>query len=100
MHSFHLIRRAYEKDDFVRPDDRLASWPWRAHGIRPGARPEGTINGLIDNVTSYSQNISNNNGGLFNATDSMWYGRTRGRFDIIGEIGRPQGVLGLELDEA
>ena len=60
--------------------------------------PKVTINGLIDNVTSYSQNISNFNGGLFNRGDSMWYYRTRGRFDIIGEVGKAKGVLGLELD--
>ncbi|HTG09502.1 MAG TPA: hypothetical protein VK746_01800, partial [Candidatus Eisenbacteria bacterium] len=57
--------------------------------------PKVTINGLIDNVTSYSQNISNYNGGLFNRKDSMWYYRTRGRFDIIGEVGKAKGVLGL-----
>ncbi len=60
--------------------------------------PKVTINGLIDNVTSYSQNISNYNGGIFNRKDSMWYYRTRGRFDIIGEVGKAKGVLGLELD--
>jgi len=60
--------------------------------------PKVTINGLIDNVTSYSQNISNYNGGVFNRKDSMWYYRTRGRFDIIGEVGKAKGVLGLELD--
>ena len=60
--------------------------------------PKVTINGLIDNVTSYSQNISNYNGGVFNRKDSMWYYRTRGRFDIIGEVGKAKGVLGIELD--
>lgn len=60
--------------------------------------PKVTINGLIDNVTSYSKNVSNYNGGLFNRKDSMWYYRTRGRFDIIGEVGKAKGVLGLELD--
>jgi hypothetical protein len=60
--------------------------------------PKVTINGLIDNVTSYSHNISNYNTGLFNRGDSMWYYRTRGRFDIIGEVGKAKGVLGLELD--
>ena len=60
--------------------------------------PKVTINGLIDNVTSYSQNISNYNTGLFNRGDSMWYYRTRGRFDFIGEVGKAKGVLGLELD--
>src|SRR5690242_9260104 len=63
------------------------------------AAPKVTINGLIDNVTSYSQNISNFNGGIFNQRDRMWYGRTRGRFDIIGEVGKAKAVLGLELDE-
>ena len=60
--------------------------------------PKVTINGLIDNVTSYSQNIANYNGGLFNRGDSMWYYRTRGRFDFIGEVGKAKGVLGIELD--
>lgn len=60
--------------------------------------PKVTINGLIDNVTSYSQNISNYNTGLFNRGDSMWYYRTRGRFDFIGEVGKAKGVLGIELD--
>ena len=60
--------------------------------------PKVTINGLIDNVTSYSQNISNFNGGIFNRGDSMWYMRTRGRFDFIGEVGKAKGVLGIELD--
>jgi hypothetical protein len=60
--------------------------------------PKVSISGLIDNVTSYSQNISNYNTGLFNAHDSMWYARTRGRFDFIGEVGKAKGVLGIELD--
>jgi hypothetical protein len=60
--------------------------------------PKVTITGLIDNVTSYSQNISNYNTGLFNRGDSMWYYRTRGRFDFIGEVGKAKGVLGIELD--
>jgi hypothetical protein len=60
--------------------------------------PKVTINGLIDNVTSYSQNIHNYNGGLFNRGDEMWYSRIRGRFDFIGEVGKAKGVLGIELD--
>jgi hypothetical protein len=60
--------------------------------------PKVTINGLIDNVTSYSQNMANYNGGVLNRGDSMWYYRTRGRFDFIGEIGKAKGVLGIELD--
>jgi hypothetical protein len=60
--------------------------------------PKVTINGLIDQVMSYSQNINNYNGGQFNHPDSMWYSRTRGRFDITGEVGKAKGVLGIEID--
>jgi hypothetical protein len=60
--------------------------------------PKVTINGLIDNVTTYSQNIANYNTGIFNKEDRLWYYRTRGRFDFIGEVGKAKGVLGIELD--
>ena len=60
--------------------------------------PKVTISGLIDNLTSYSENIANYNGGFFNRGDKMWYARTRGRFDFIGEVGKAKGVLGIELD--
>ena len=62
--------------------------------------PKVTINGLIDNLTTYSQNIANYNTGVFNRKDSLWYGRTRGRFDIIGEVGKAKGVIGFETDMA
>src|SRR5499426_1038556 len=61
--------------------------------------PTFKINGLIDQLTTYSRNTSNFDGNL-NVNDIMWYGRTRGRFDIIGEVGKAKGVLGLELDMA
>lgn len=60
--------------------------------------PKVTINGLIDNVMSYSQNVNNYNGGTFNRNQDMWYARTRGRFDIIGEVGKAKGVFGIEID--
>ena len=59
--------------------------------------PKVTVNGLIDNLTSYSRNVSNYDA-LLNRNDVQWYGRTRGRFDFIGEIGKAKGVLGIELD--
>ena len=59
--------------------------------------PKVTINGLIDNVTSYARNVSQYDA-LLNRNDTQWYGRTRGRFDFIGEIGKAKGVLGIELD--
>ena len=60
--------------------------------------PKVTINGLIDQLTTYSKNTVNYNGGFFNRPDSQWYARTRGRFDVIGEIGKAKAVLGLEMD--
>lgn len=59
--------------------------------------PKFTITGLIDNVTSYSRNVSNVDG-IFNLNDKQWYARTRGRFDIIGEVGPAKGVFGFEFD--
>jgi hypothetical protein len=60
--------------------------------------PKVTINGLIDQVMSYSRNINNQNTGLMNHPDDMWYSRTRGRFDVTGEIGKAKAVLGIEID--
>jgi ABC-type sugar transport system substrate-binding protein len=62
--------------------------------------PKVTINGIIDMLTTYAVNTSNYNGGIFNRPDSVWYSRTRGRFDIIGEVGKAKAVLGLEIDTA
>jgi len=59
--------------------------------------PTFKINGLIDQVATYSRNVSNYDGNL-NVNDIQFYGRTRGRFDFIGEVGKAKGVLGLELD--
>ena len=42
--------------------------------------PTFKINGLIDQVMSYSRNTSNYDGNLHN-NDKLWYGRTRGRRD-------------------
>jgi len=62
--------------------------------------PKVTINGLIDNLMSYSQNTSNQNGGTFNRNEDLWYARTRGRFDIVGEVGKAKAVFGIEIDTA
>ena len=61
--------------------------------------PKVTITGLIDNVASYSRNVSIYDG-LLNRQDTQLYGRTRGRFDIIGEVGKAKGVIGFEIDMA
>ena len=60
--------------------------------------PKVSINGLIDEVMSYSQHNALNNGGVLNRGDDQWYARTRGRFDIIVELGKVKGVFGFEID--
>src|SRR5262245_65618811 len=59
--------------------------------------PSFLITGFIDQLITYSNNTSNFDFDL-HRKDYMFYGRTRGRFDIIGEYGKAKAVLGLELD--
>ena len=61
--------------------------------------PTFKLNGLIDQLGTYAVNTSNYDGNL-NLRDKVFYGRTRGRFDFIGEVGKAKGVLGIELDMA
>lgn len=58
--------------------------------------PKVTINGLIDMLTSTSHNLQDAN--FTRVGDSEWYSRTRGRFDVTGQVGKAKGVLGLEID--
>src|SRR6266446_6918687 len=60
--------------------------------------PTFTITGLMDNVTTYTRNMSTYDFNIGRKRDSQWYGRTRGRFDIIGQVGAAKAVLGLEID--
>jgi hypothetical protein len=60
--------------------------------------PKVTINGLIDNVGTYTRNMSAYDFNLGRDQDKQLYGRTRGRFDFIGEVGKAKGVLGIEID--
>ena len=62
-----------------------------------GPVPKFTITGFVDEVMTYSRNVSNVDADM-HLIDKQWYGRTRGRFDIIGEYGKSKVVLGLELD--
>ena len=62
-----------------------------------GPSPKVTINGLVDNVTSWGRNISLRDGDL-SRVDKEWYARLRARPDITGELGSAKFVLGLELD--
>jgi hypothetical protein len=67
----------------------------------PAAAPAPTfkINGLIDQVGTYTKNMSAFDGSLGRNSDTQFYGRTRGRFDFIGEYGKAKAVLGIEIDE-
>src|SRR5262245_27369367 len=60
--------------------------------------PTFRINGLIDQVGTFTQNMSSFDNNLARNTDKQFYGRTRGRFDFIGEVGKAKGVLGIEID--
>jgi len=76
---------------FVAPPDVLAQ--------AAAPKPNFTITGFIDTVGTYSRNVSNADGGAFNRNDKQGYGRSRGRFDITGEVGQAKAVFGFELDE-
>ncbi len=65
----------------------------------PAPVPTFKITGFIDELITYSNNTSNFDFDL-HRKDSLFYGRTRGRFDIVGEYGKAKGVLGMELDFA
>ena len=60
--------------------------------------PKFTITGLIDNVGTWTQNMSSSDLNVNRNRDHQLYGRTRGRFDIIGEVGAAKGVFGFEID--
>ena len=75
--------------------DALAQAPSGAAPEAPG--PTFLITGFIDQLITYSNNTSNVDQDL-HRKDYLFYGRTRGRFDIVGEYGKAKAVLGLELD--
>jgi len=62
--------------------------------------PTFKINGLIDQVGTFARNLNDKetSPNLARNNDSQFYGRTRGRFDFIGEYGKAKGVLGIEID--
>src|SRR5262249_43405061 len=59
--------------------------------------PTFKITGLVDEAITCSNNTSNFDFDL-HRKDCLFYGRTRGRFDIVGEYGKAKAVLGLETD--
>src|SRR5262249_239740 len=66
--------------------------------------PKVTISGVIDEVVNINNNMNVTSferfirGGQTQRGDSEFYGRTRGRWDIIGQIGKAKAVMGLEID--
>jgi hypothetical protein len=66
----------------------------------PAPTPQVTINGFIQQVTSWRHNFSNTDLNPGRTNDTEWYSRTRGRFDVTGQLGRVIGRLGLEIDFA
>ncbi|HEV2056115.1 MAG TPA: hypothetical protein VGV06_13230 [Methylomirabilota bacterium] len=75
---------------FVAPPDLLAQ--------AAAPQPKFTITGFIDNVGTWTQNMSISDLNVNRNRDHQMYGRTRGRFDIIGEVGSAKGVFGFEID--
>jgi opacity protein-like surface antigen len=67
------------------------------HAFAQAPAPTFKITGFIDSLMTYGNNTSLLDGDL-HRKDSIWYGRNRGRFDIIGEYGKAKAVLGVELD--
>ena len=67
-----------------------------AHAQPAAPTPQVTITGFIDTVMSVHRNDQDS---LMGRTgDIEWYARNRGRFDIIGQLGRAKAVLGIEID--
>jgi hypothetical protein len=64
----------------------------------PAPAPKVTITGTIDQIGTYTKNMSKYDLNYGRDRDSELYGRTRGRFDIVGEVGAAKAVLGFEID--
>jgi hypothetical protein len=60
--------------------------------------PKVTISGFIDNISSWSQNMSQTDVNYSRGQDREWYARTRIRPDITAEVGTSKFVLGIEID--
>jgi len=60
--------------------------------------PTFTITGLMDNMYTWVHNASIADLNVNRSRDTFSYGRTRGRFDIIGQVGQAKAVYGFEID--
>src|SRR4051812_23100644 len=64
----------------------------------PAPAPKVTITGTIDQIGTWTKNMSVYDLNYGRARDDQLYGRTRGRFDVVGEVGAAKAVLGIEID--
>src|SRR5262245_1125106 len=62
------------------------------------AQPTFAITGFIDSVGTWTQNFSSNDLNFNQNRDHQLYGRSRGRFDIVGQVGEVKAVFGFEID--
>jgi hypothetical protein len=62
------------------------------------AQPKVTITGFVDNISSWTNNLSMEDLNPARHSDDEWYARTRVRPDIVAEVGTTKFVLGLEID--
>src|SRR5262245_22019611 len=62
------------------------------------SQPHFSITGFIDTVGTWSQNFSSNDLNFNQNRDHQVYGRNRGRFDVVGQVGEVKGVFGFEID--
>ncbi len=60
--------------------------------------PKVTVEGFIDQTTAYSRNMNVLDIDITRDKDAEWYARTRGRFQITGEVGKAKGVFLFEQD--
>jgi hypothetical protein len=60
--------------------------------------PKVTVEGFLDQTGVWSRNVSVTDIDVTRSKDSEWYGRTRGRFQITGEVGKAKGVMLFEQD--
>ena len=64
------------------------------------AQSRVTITGFVDNISSWSSNMSVADINPGRTADSEWYARTRIQPNITAEVGTTKFVLGLEIDAA
>ncbi len=60
--------------------------------------PKVTVEGFLDQATVWSNNMSVLDIDITRNKDKEWYARTRGRFQITGEVGKSKGVFLFEQD--